>query len=70
METQRVSSSNIASIGYDESTSTLEVRFLNGGIYHYFNVPLSAYRGLMTASSHGTYLNAYIKGVYRYRKVN
>lgn len=70
METQRVSSSNIASIGYDEPTSTLEVRFLNGGIYHYFNVPLNVYRGLMAASSHGTYLNAHIKGTYKYRKVN
>lgn len=43
METKNVVSSNIAAIGYDQSTSTLEVRFKNGGIYHYHNVPLYIY---------------------------
>lgn len=69
METQRVSSSSISSIGYDSSSSTLEIRFLNGGVYHYFNVPLNIYQNLMSASSHGTYLNTYIKGGYRYTKI-
>ena len=34
-----VSSSNIASIGYDSDSETLEIEFTNGSIYQYFNLP-------------------------------
>jgi hypothetical protein len=68
MERNPVISSNIASIGYDETTSTLEVEFLNGGVYHYYDVPDSIYKDLLAAPSHGQYLVAYIKGRYRYSK--
>lgn len=70
MERQYVSSSNIASIGYDASDMILEVEFLNGAIYQYYDVPQSLYDGLMSASSHGSYLDAYVKkGGYRYSKI-
>ncbi len=70
MQRQNVSSSNIKSIGYDNSTSVLEVEFLNGNIYQYSNVPERLYVNLMNASSHGEYLDAYIKkGGYSYTKV-
>lgn len=65
-----VESSNIASIGYDEATSTLEVEFLNGSVYRYSGVPPARHRGLMDADSHGKYLNANIKGTYRYTRVS
>jgi len=64
-----VSSSNIASIGYDLTTQTLEAEFHNGNIYQYFDVPQHIYDGLLTASSKGQYLNQNIKLVYRYAKV-
>ncbi|WP_268224515.1 KTSC domain-containing protein [Sinomicrobium oceani] len=69
MNRQAVSSSNIASIGYDADSQTLEIEFLNGGIYQYFDVPQSVHEELMNASSHGQYLAQNIKGVYRYSKV-
>lgn len=69
MERQAVSSSNIASIGYDVNSQTLEVEFLNGGVYQYFDVPEQVYNDLMNASSHGQYLAQNIKGNYRYSKV-
>ena len=62
-----VSSSNISSIGYEGTT--LYVRFNSGGLYAYYNVPQSVYNGLMTASSHGKYLAAHIKGSYRYQQI-
>lgn len=62
-----VSSSNIASIGYDGST--LYVHFNSGGLYEYYNVPLSVYNGLISASSHGSYLATYVKGRYGYRRI-
>lgn len=69
MNRQSVSSSNIASIGYDQASQTLEIEFLNGSIYQYFDIPQHVYGGLMSASSHGQYLAQNIKGYYRYSKV-
>lgn len=66
---RNVSSSNIASIGYDANSQTLEIEFLNGGAYQYFDVPQHIYEGLMSASSHGQYLALNIKSIYRYSKI-
>lgn len=62
-------SSNIASIGYESDSQTLEIEFLNGGVYQYFDVPQHIYRDLMDANSIGQYHAQNIKGVYRYSKV-
>jgi hypothetical protein len=64
-----VSSSNIAEIGYDESRRILEVLFRTGNVYQYFDVPPQEYQALMQASSYGQYLNANIKGRFRYARV-
>lgn len=70
MERQYVSSSNIASIGYDPDNLVLEIEFLSGAVYQYNDVPQSVYDGLMTADSHGKFLDIYIKkGGYRYTKI-
>lgn len=69
MDMQPVSSSNITSVGYDEDSATLQVEFLNGGFYQYFDVPQNVYLGLLNADSVGAYLAAHIKGHYRYSKV-
>lgn len=44
MNRQTVNSSNLASVGYDEATSTLEIEFLNNSIYQYFDVPHHIYQ--------------------------
>lgn len=67
MNRKNVVSSNIHSIGYSEGT--LEIEFLNGGIYQYSNVPEIVYTALINADSHGRYFNAYIKNSYRTTKV-
>ena len=36
MEREHASSSNIRSIGYEPVNQTLEVEFVNGGVYQYF----------------------------------
>jgi len=69
MKRQAVTSSNIGTIGYDVGSQTLEIEFLNGGVYQYFDVPKHVYDDLMGASSHGQYLAQNIKGHYRYSKV-
>lgn len=69
MERQRVSSSNIRSIGSDNLTSTLEVEFVNGRIYQYYNVSELVYSSLMSASSHGQYLAANIVNNFKYKEL-
>ena len=64
-----VTSSNIAEIGYDKASGTFEILFRNGRLYQYFDVPPQEHSELIKASSHGRYLNAHIKGRYRYARV-
>lgn len=64
-----VSSSNLAAVGYDAATATLEVEFLDGSVYQYFDVPAHVHDALMGAPSHGVYFSSEIKGVYRYARV-
>lgn len=69
MNRQSVASSNLRSVGYDATSSTLEVAFNDGSIYQYYGVPQGVYQGLMGAGSKGSFLAAHIKGSYRYRRV-
>lgn len=69
MQRQSVSSSNIASIGYDEATQTLEIEFHGGGIYQYHGVPINIYQGLMSASSHGHFFHEFIKDRFSFTKI-
>lgn len=63
----RVASTNIRSIGYYDTT--LEVEFLSGGVYQYFNVPQEHYLHMIHFPHPGTYLARYVKGVYPYQRV-
>jgi hypothetical protein len=70
MDREPVQSSNLASVGYDISTSVLEIEFLNGGVYQYYGVPAQVHEGLMNAGSKGIYFNQNIKnGGYAFLKV-
>lgn len=65
-----MSSSNIASVGYDPASNTLEVEFHSGSVYQYFRVPSSVHDGLMSAPSKGGYFDAYVKrGGYSYNQI-
>lgn len=69
MERINVVSSNIKSIGYDESSTILEIEFLNSRLYQYFNVPIEIYDELMNADSQGKYFNANIKNIFDWNEV-
>jgi len=69
MNREPVQSSNIAEIGYDEASETLEIQFLNGSVYQYFDVPVTIFEGIMNPGSKGEYLAQYVKGRFRYSKV-
>lgn len=70
MERTEVSSSNIESIGYDESKEILEIEFKRGNIYQYKGVPDNIFQNLLRAGSHGKYFNVHIKDKYPTIKIN
>ena len=69
MQRYSVASSNLASVGYDAATQTLEVEFLNGSIYQYYNVPENMHSQLVRAVSKGRFFNQYIRVSYPYSRV-
>jgi len=70
MKRTRVRSSNLQSVGYDPDSATLEIQFLDGGIYQYSQVPAATHAALMAALSKGAYFDTHIKPRYRFRKVS
>ena len=66
---QPVSSSNIASIGYDSDNQIVYINFLNGSTYAYKGVPEQEFESLRTASSVGSYFNRNYKNIYPYERV-
>lgn len=64
-----VSSTSIASVGYDPDTETLEVEFTNGGVYQYDDVSAEQHAALLAAPSIGKYFAAVIRRGFPSRKV-
>jgi hypothetical protein len=64
-----VQSSNVAAVGYDESTLTVFVQYLNGNVYIYKGVPQIEFEYLKTAPSVGSYLHRNYKNVYPYERI-
>ena len=69
MDRKSLESSNIASAGYDDQTHTLEIEFLRGGIYQYFDVPRPIFEQLVGTESPGSVLHQQIRGVFRYARI-
>jgi len=61
-------SSNVVGFSYDEATQVLTVEFNSGSRYDYYDVPERLFEGMKSADSKGRYLNAEIKGHYRYAR--
>ena len=64
-----VTSLHIREIGYDPQTSILEVEFISGDVYQYFDVPEYIHGQFMNAPSKGKFLYEYIRYNYRYQKI-
>jgi hypothetical protein len=59
----------VASFNYNRETSALYVVFVSGAIYEYLDVPENIYKQMKTFRSKGTFLNVFIKGKYRFKKL-
>lgn len=70
MEMEKVRSTMIEAIGYDDDHGTLRLDFHNGSSYEYFLVPKALHDELMSASSKGSFfLDRIQDGPYSYRCV-
>ena len=62
---QPVQSTAIAKVGYSKRRRILEIEFVNGAVYRYFDIPLSVHRDLMSAESKARFYDSSIKKHYR-----
>lgn len=62
MDRNPVSSSLLASVGYDSDDQLLEVEFHDSKVYQYSEIPEEIYRALLNAESLGRYFNRHIRG--------
>lgn len=64
-----VSSSNLASVGYDKASRTLEVEFHRSGVYQFSGIHPNTHRHLMSAGSKGKFFHKNIRDSYPYEKL-
>ena len=70
MDRDFVDSSMITSIGYDQSSGTMEVEFRsNGQVWQYYDVPETTYNDVRAASSLGKAFGAVIRNQFREARV-
>lgn len=69
MQRKDVTSSMMASIGYDAKTKTLEIEFNSGTIWQYYVVPKSEFNKMKKADSIGRYFLDSIKDCYEETRV-
>jgi hypothetical protein len=67
MRRRPVNSSSVRSVGW--SDGTLELEYVNGYVYRYFDVPQPIYAALLAAPSIGAYVNKHIKPYYDVREI-
>jgi len=65
-----VGSSNIASIGHDPETKTLEVEFRSGSVHRYEGVEPEHYSMLIHAPSIGSHFHKFIRDKFPSKKVS
>lgn len=63
-------SSVIKYIFYIKDRKVLGIGYQSGTVYHYFSVPEQVYLDMRSARSKGSFLNQYIKGHYRYKRIS
>ena len=73
MDWVKVESSNIEAVAFEQSNplnddplsrGVLAVKFKNGDVYRYLNVPRDIYEQMLDAPSKGTFFNTIIKDTY------
>lgn len=61
---------NIVRTKYYPKERVMEFEYTNGHIYQYYDVPLEIWNSSVTAVSIGSFMHRYIKGNFRYSRIN
>ena len=69
MRRRLVESASVRSVGYYVAERTLELEYVNGSVYRYYDVPQPTYAGLLAAPSIGAYVNAEIKPYFEFAEL-
>lgn len=64
MKREPSESSNIASVGYDRDTKTLEVEFRSGKVYRYADVPHAVFEEFRVGGYRGGHFHKNIRSLY------
>ena len=65
-----VESTTLAAAAYSPDRSLLELEFLNGAVYHFFDVPAACFHQLMASDSKGSYFNRNIRNSFRFQMLS
>ena len=65
-----VQAANIEQIGHHAKEQILAVKFLNGTLYYYLDIPREHYEKMLVAPSIGSYMHRNIKGNFRYTRIH
>jgi hypothetical protein len=55
-----IPSAEITQVGYQEDSETLEIQFVKGGVYQFFNVPSTVFNEFMSSPSKEGYYHSKI----------
>jgi hypothetical protein len=69
MRRKPVKSSVVLSVGYEPESKTLELEFVDGSLYEYYDVPAAIHRRLMASDSVGRFVNRFVVPGYKSRKI-
>ena len=69
VERAPVESTSIVSAGYDAERRLLEIEFVGGGVYRYFEVPTAVIAGFLAADSKGRFVNQHVRDRFRYERL-
>jgi KTSC domain len=69
VEWKAVDSSVFRSAGYRADARQLYLRFRDGKVYRYFDVPEQSYEAFLAAESKGRYFSWHIRHEFRYEQV-
>lgn len=62
-------SSNISEFRFDKNTDTMQIDFVSGSSYEYYNVSPATNRAFQAAGSKGSFFARSIKGKYPYEQI-
>ncbi len=69
MKRIKIESDCIISIGYNETSRTLEVEYKNGSVYQYFDIGVEVYNRIKNERLHSEYFREEVVPNYEYEKI-